>query len=187
MSAELKYKLDEELFELFTSDKATARAAFDEIYSRYSNKIYTYCKKILNDSQKAEDVFQDTFTKFYESAGDGRKMTNVSGFLVKIARNLCLNEKAKKSSQNVSIDDFQFAFDDKSYEKKEINNIINMGLDALPEKYREALILKEFLDMSYQDIAEALGTTLPIIRIRIYRAKAKLREILAPYFEEYEK
>jgi len=87
----------------------------------------------------------------------------------------------------LNLDDFIFTINDKTFEQKEINELINIGLDALPEKYREVIILKEFLDMSYQEIAELLNLTLPVVRIRIYRAKNKLREYLAPFLTETEK
>ncbi len=175
---------DEDVYYLLYDEKSK-REAFDELYSRYSSKIYTYCRKVLNNEPAADDIFQETFTRFYESSLVDREMTNVAGFLIKIARNLCLNEKDKKYNKQVSIEDFQFQVNDKSFEKKELNDILNMGLILLPEKYREVLILKEFLDFSYQEIADTLGESLSVIRIRIYRAKAKLREVLSPYFEEY--
>jgi RNA polymerase sigma-70 factor (ECF subfamily) len=132
----------------------------------------------------AEDIFQETFTRFYESAKTKREMTNVSGYLLKIARNLCLNEKTKKYNDSVSLENLQLPHYDLSYDNKQLNEILQTALDAIPKKYREVLVLREFLDMSYKDIAEALETTMPIVRIRIYRAKSKLRELLTPYFEE---
>ena len=132
----------------------------------------------------AEDVFQETFTRFYESAKKDREMTNVSGYLLKIARNLCLNEKAKKYNDKVSLDDLQLPHYDATYGDKQLNELLQIALDAIPKKYREVIVLREFLDMSYKEIAEALDTTMPIVRIRIYRAKGKIRELLTPYFEE---
>lgn len=187
MSKILENKTDNELYEMLHQGGKPGRDAFDVLYARYSSKIFTYCKKILNNSDTAEDIFQETFVRFFESAKVERKMTNVAGFLIRIARNLCLNEKAKKYNDKVPLEDFQMPYLDNSYEKKELNDILNTALEALPEKFREVLILKEFMDLSYNEIAEALNTTLPVIRIRIYRARNKLREILQPYFEEYDK
>lgn len=187
MNKELQNIGDEELFALVSKGDSQAISAFEEIYNRYSSKIYTYIKKILRNSPASDDIFQETFVRFYECAKNGQKMTNVAGFLIKIARNLCLNEKISKYNQHLNLDDFIFTINDKTFEQKEINELINIGLDALPEKYREVIVLKEFLDMSYQEIAELLNLTLPVVRIRIYRAKNKLREYLAPFLTETEK
>ncbi len=180
----LQHMSDEEVYSLLNAGGKHSRKAFDELYTRFSAKIYVYCKKVLNNDDVAEDVFQETFTRFYESAQIDRVMTNVAGYLIRIARNLCINEKMKKYNDKVSLDDLQLPVYDKAYDKKQMTEILQLGLDALPEKYREVLVLKEFLDMSYKEIAEVLKTTLPVVRIRIYRAKNKLKEILTPYLDE---
>ncbi len=180
----LKYMADEELYDLFYAEKAMARKAFDELYSRYSSKIYVYCRKVLNNDELAQDIFQETFTRFYESANVKRNMTNVGGYLIRIARNLCINEKIRKYNDKIPLDDLQLPVYDRTFEKQQVAELLQTGLDALPEKYREVLVLKEFLDLSYKEIADVLKTTLPVVRIRIYRAKNKLREILTPYLED---
>lgn len=184
MAEDIKNTPDEELYNRLRQQNKVAKPAFDELYRRYSTNIYTYCKKVLNNQPMAEDIFQETFTRFYESAQQKRKMTNVSGYLIKIARNLCLNEKARKYNDNVPLENLQMPHFDNSYGDKQLNELLQTAIDALPKKYREVIVLKEFMDMSYKEIAQALDSTLPIVRIRIYRAKNKLREILAPYLEE---
>lgn len=175
---------DAELYYMLKGSKSESKKAFEELYRRHSSNVYTYCRKVLNNDPMAEDIFQETFTRFYENADKKRVMTNVSGYLIKIARNLCLNEKAKKYNDKVSLDDLQLPFYDISYGNKQLNELLQTALDALPKKYREVIVLREYLDMSYKEIADAIGTTMPVVRIRIYRAKGKIRELLAPYFEE---
>lgn len=185
MAQELQDISDEELFILLgAKKKKEARKAFDEIYNRYSSKIYSYCRKIMNNDEVANDIFQDTFTRVFEYAKKGKEMKNVAGFILKVARNLCLNEKAKKYNSNVTLEDLKFPHYDKSYGKKELEELLKLAIEDLPNDYKEALVLKEFMDMSYKEIAESLETTLPVIRIRIYRAKNKLKEILSPYLKE---
>ena len=182
----IKNLSDEELYNLFYEDKSRAKLAFEELYNRYSTKIYTYCNRILFDSELAEDVFQETFMKFFESANKDRDMTNVSAFLFKIARNLCINEKQRKHHSFLTFEELIYPVQEKSYESQEKKELLETALDALPKKYREVLVLKEFLGLSYKEIAEVLETTLPSVRIRIYRAKQKIRELLAPYIDDYQ-
>lgn len=176
---------DEELFgKLASKKRKEAKIAFDELYNRYSGKIYSYCRKIMNNDAVADDIFQETFVRVFEYAKKNQKMTNVAGFIVKIARNLCLNEKAKKYNNNVTIENLKFPHYDKTYGKKQLEELLKLAIEDLPNDYKEALILKEFMDMSYKEIAENLDTTIPVVRIRIYRAKNKLKEILSPYLKE---
>lgn len=177
---------DEEIYALLSEKKSVSKAAFNEMYSRYSSKIYAYCNKILQNEEAANDVFQETFTRVFTTAQKKKVMTNFAGFITKIARNLCLNEKSKKTVNAVSIDDIRLPTNDKSYGNRQLEELLNSALDDLPDDYREALILKEFLNLSYKEIAEILNSTLPIVRIRIYRAKNKLKELLAPYINEIE-
>ena len=156
---------DTELYYMLKGSKSGSKKAFDELYRRHSTNVYTYCRKVLNNDPMAEDIFQETFTRFFEGAKQERVMTNVSGYLIKIARNLCLNEKSKKYNDKVSLDDLQLPHYDISYGNRQLNELLQTALDALPKKYREVIVLREYLDMSYKEIAEAVGTTMPVVRI----------------------
>jgi RNA polymerase sigma-70 factor (ECF subfamily) len=184
MAINYKQLSDSELHALLKENRRKAKAAFDEIYNRYSSKIYTYCHKVLDSHEVADDIFQDTFAKFFESAKNKKEIANIGGFLIRIARNSCINEKSRRHNDSVPLDEFKFPVFDKSYESKELNDILETALDALPDEYKEALVMKEFMDMTYQEIADSVGTTLANVRVRIFRAKNKLREIMAPYIKD---
>jgi RNA polymerase sigma-70 factor (ECF subfamily) len=184
----LKNITDEEVFEyLKSTNKQVSLEAFNELYSRYSTKIYTYCKKVLNNNAVAEDVFQETFTRLYESAKNGKVMTNFSGYVIKIARNLCLNEKPRVMQERIDVEDLQLPSFDSSYDKKQLLDVVDIAVQSLPEPYRDVIIMKEYMNMSYNEIGESLNISLSIVRIRIYRAKAKLRELLQPYLADLNK
>ncbi len=180
----LTKKSDEELYFMIKSNSNVANYAFDEIYNRYSVKIYTYCRKVLKNTAAADDIFQDTFTNFYESIKKEKTMTNLNGYLIRIARNLCISEKHKKNNQILNVEDYSIPTYDKSYDNKQLMDLLDTALESLPEIYREVIIFKEFMNMTYNEIAEVLNINMPMVRIRIYRAKSKIREILQPYLEE---
>ncbi|MCX6153920.1 MAG: RNA polymerase sigma factor [Candidatus Kapabacteria bacterium] len=175
---------DEELYLLILDKSSQSNNAFEELYSRYSTNLYTYCFKILNDRQLANDIFQEAFIKLLETQKATSNMTNIAAYLFRIARNLCLNEKQKKYHAFVTIEDLNLSINEDIYEQKEQTMIIESALDALPPKFKEILILKEYLDKSYQEIADILEISVSSVRIRIYRAKERLRQILQPYFLE---
>ncbi len=187
MKKDFKILTDNELFIELGGERATALVAFEELYSRHSRRIFTYILRILGDEFQAEDVYQETFARLYSSAREKRTVHNVTSYLFRIARNLCLNEKRKKDNQNVTFEEFRFAVRDENYESTELLRLVNMALEMLQEEYREAFVLREHVGLSYNEIAEVVGTTMPVIRTRIYRAKQKIRAILAPYVEDLQK
>lgn len=179
---------DEDLFsKLSEKDKSESEKAFLELYNRYASKVYSYCNRILDSKEDARDVFQETFIRFYESAKVERTMTNVPGFLLRIARNLCFNFKRTRH-RNVAIEDYMhFEEYSKSHEKDELLELIKVALTGLSDDLREAFVLREYEGMSYAEISDFLGISVASVKIRIYRAKQKIREFLAPYIAELTK
>lgn len=179
-------KSDQELVAIVREGNKSSSRAFEVLYDRYSDKVFTYCSKVFMNTSAAQDVFQDTFEKFYDViVKDRLEINNLSAYLIKVARNLCLNEKNKKSSDDISINGLDFEFVDKNYENKELNEIIHLGIESLPEEFKEVLVMKEFMDMSYNEIAETLAIDMSIVRVRIFRAKQKLKKILEPYLNDF--
>lgn len=179
---------DEELFsKLSEKDKSESEKAFLELYNRYASRVYSYCNRILDNKEDARDVFQETFIRFYESAKVERIMTNVPGFLLKIARNLCFNFKRTRH-RNVTIEDYMhFEEYSKSHEMDELLELINLALTGLSDGLREAFVLREYEGMSYAEISDFLGISIALVKVRIFRAKQKIREFLAPHIAELTK
>jgi len=180
-------KSDQELVDIVREGASQSSRAFESLYDRYSDRIFTYCSKVfVGHPDVAQDIFQDTFEKFYEVIKKDRlEITNLSAYLIKVARNLCLNEKHKKSSNEISIEGMEFEFVDRNNDNKELNEIIHLGIESLQDEFKEVLVMKEFMDMSYKDIAEALEIDMSIVRVRIFRAKQKLKKILEPYLNDF--
>jgi RNA polymerase sigma-70 factor (ECF subfamily) len=154
------------------------------LYRRYSQRIYTYCRKIIGDSTTAEDLLQETFVKLLESGRQERAIENFPAYLMTIARNLCLSHRARSKRQFVEVEDFHLASRDVPYEQRELLQLIQASLELLPEDYREAFVLREYNGLSYNEIAEVIGESLDVVKVRIFRAKKKLRDILAPYLAD---
>lgn len=175
---------DAELFSRLAGPKDTAEAAFAELYARYGGRVFAYCLRFLGHRDEAQDVYQETFIRFFESARQSREMTNVPGYLLKIARNLCLNCRRNKK-QTVEFEDYQSRVPPPSVEKNEFLELITTALDMLPDEYREVFVLREYEGLSYAEIAEIVDASLSSVKVRIFRAKQKIRDILAPYIEEF--
>lgn len=175
---------DIELVGVIRSDRKKAEPAFTELYKRYSSMVHAYCMKIVNQEEQAEDIFQDTFINFYNNVKDDVGNSNIPGFLLKIARNLCLNYKRDKMN-TVPIEDMDFKIEPSNqYEKTELLELIDTSLELLDFEFREAFVLKEYDGLSYEELAEVCGITVGNAKSRVFRAKAKIKKILAPYLND---
>jgi RNA polymerase sigma-70 factor (ECF subfamily) len=177
---------DFELFELLKKGDRDSNKAFNELYSRYSPRVYAYCRRFMGGKDEADDIFQETFVRFYESSKMERQMTNVPGFLLRIARNLCVNKK-KSESKLTQYEEYMGLDKSSLSDKEELVKLIQMALDLLSDDYREAFVLREYDGLSYNEIAELTNTSLATVKIRIFRAKQKIKEVLQPYLADLTK
>ena len=182
MSKKYSTYSDKELVTMLDGDEA--ESAFKELYQRYSSLVHAYCFRVFNNQELAEDIFQETFIRFYKYINTHRKHTNVPGFLITIARNLCLNHK-RDTRPTISMEGMEFSINqDMSYEKKELLDLIKTALDLLDYPYREAFVLREYDGIPYKEIAEICGISTANAKSRVFRAKKKIKEILAPYLKD---
>ncbi len=184
---------DLELWQLF--QKSGDERAFAELYNRHKDEIYTYCLRMMSgDRDKANDVFQEVFIRAFEKAAQFRDGTNVAGWLYMIARNMCLNtHRNTHPTERLDGMDASFASmasTDRSlapeYDEEQhfLRRKIEEALARLPLEFREPFMLREFDGFSYREIAAMTSTTLGMTKVRIYRAKQRMRELLAPAFSE---
>lgn len=175
---------DYDLILLLKKDKRTSSDAFQVIYDRYSSVIISYCIRVMGDEDTANDIFQETFIKFYNNCTTETNKFNIKGYLLTIARNLCINAKRDKKN-NVSIDYLDmFYSNNQSYEQKELLDLIKRTLELLDDDYREAFVLREYSGLEYTEIAEVCNITVVNAKSRVHRAKQKLKSILQPYLKE---
>lgn len=176
---------DVELSYMLTRSRREAERSFAEIYRRYSARVYTYCVRVLGSTEEAGDVFQDTMTRCFKSiqSGQANAVENLGGYLMQIARNLCLNAKRDRK---ITIDIWNVAIADTpiSYERQELISLMNEAISRLDIKHREVFVMKEYEGMSYQEIADLTGESIPALKNRLWRAKEKVREMLSPYIQE---
>ncbi|MFC2131315.1 RNA polymerase sigma factor [Bacteroidota bacterium] len=183
MEQKLEQKSDEELFQLLGSDKETAERAFTELYNRYSGQVYAFCRRFIGHREEAQDIFQETFIRFHQTIDKNMTMTNVLGYLLTIARNLCYNIK-RDEKYTVTYEDYLSVTDDNRNETDELLNLVKRGIELLPKDIRELFILREYDGLSYSEIAEITESNMNTVKVKLFRAKKKLRKILEPYMED---
>ena len=156
--------------------------AFHLLYQKYSHQIFRFCLRMLDDPSFAEDAFQETFIRVFEQR-DKFKGEHFSSWLYSIARHTCLNYLRSKKDFETIDDDFQ-ENDMNSDVDSGMQDYIRKAVAGLPVALREAVILREYEDCSYQDIADILGIDLSLAKVRVYRARLILRKILQPLVKE---
>lgn len=195
MEKNLKKYNDMELITLLKSNSSISDLAFKEIYDRYSSNVNAYCMRVYNNQELAEDVFQETFIRFYQSikkkSNDIEETPllnfNIPGLLITISRNYILNLK-RKENKEVVVESFDyFEYDTQNYENQELLDLIKKALVTLDFDYREAFVMREYNGISYEEIAKITNISVSNAKARVFRAKQKIREILKPYLVDINK
>lgn len=174
--------------------------AFRILVEKYQAMVYKACFHILNNYQDAEDVAQDTFVEAYLSIANFRGDAKISTWLYRIAINKSKNLLRKNRWQALMqrFDKYlpgekPVAFDteDRSahedmhlYEKSEDQKVLWKAIENLPENQRIAFTLNKYDELSYQEIAEVMQTSLSAVESLIHRAKLNLQKKLMNYFSE---
>lgn len=156
--------------------------AFQVLYRKYSQKVYRFCLRILVDEQAAKDAYQETFVKVYENR-ENFKGDNFNAWLFTIARHNCLNYLRRKKD----FDSYDESHNTQTYTNEHdvmLKEHIQSAIDKLPIVLKEALVLREYEDCSYQEIADILEIELSLAKIRVHRARLLLRKILEPIVRE---
>jgi len=176
---------------------------YSELMRRYQRKILAFVFHMLKGAQlelMAEDLCSESFYKAYRSLHSFREGdASFSTWLYTIARNTVLSELRKQRAGNVSLDESGFtpvappeSVPEQRLLRRERMSLVRDAINNLPEKQRSALILREYDQMDYQEIASILGQTVSSVKSLLFRARASVKTQLEPYFgespfmEEYE-
>jgi RNA polymerase sigma-70 factor (ECF subfamily) len=152
--------------------------------------LFGYALALTRNRTEAEDLVQETYVRALDAAGRLRENSNIKAWLFTILRNLWLNELRRRHSgpQIVEIDSEENAADGLAGDSKNSHEIFVSNEDAervrtaiakLPIEFKEIILLREFEEMSYREIADVLGCPAGTVMSRLGRARAKLRSILA--------
>lgn len=191
--------LDRVLVDRFKSGDASA---FDEMVSRYWDRIFSMVNQLLRNSQDAEEVTQDAFIRAHRGLANFRGDSAFSTWLYQIATNLARNRYwywwRRKRDKSVSLDapvsadnattlaeiiPAEVATPDDITVTREFVTRIASGMERLGAKHREILILRNIKNQSYEEIAGILGISVGTVKSRIARARESLRAKLGDDFK----
>jgi RNA polymerase sigma factor (sigma-70 family) len=154
--------------------------AFEVLVSRYHARLLAFCRHLLGSREDAEDVLQEVFSAAFNAILDDDRPINVRPWLYRIARNRSLNHLRRiqavgVDSMDIHLFDHGATTADKVHEREEFRLLVG-DIHCLPETQRTALVLREMDALSYEQIAEAMETTVPSVKSLLVRARVSLAE-----------
>lgn len=177
---------DEELVEACLAGDASA---FDQLVVLWERKIHGAIYRVLGSEDEARDLTQEAFLKAYRGLRSFKREARFSSWLYQIAINLCRDRMRRRRGRRlVSLDELDdsgpgpivesrpSAFE--LVEARDMCRAVEAAMADLPEEQREVIVLKEYEDMTFLEIAEVLGEPISTVKTRLYRGLGQLREKL---------
>jgi len=169
--------------------------AMEELLRRYKNPVYHFALRLSLNAAQAQDITQDVFLRLHQYRNNYNPERKFSTWIFSIAHNVYVSRWrkdrrfvpwARKQDKTDELMDVQSPDLSPVQEvcKDELSNIVTKCIQALPFLQREALILREFENLDYEEIARILKKSLGTIKTLIHRARMNLKDKMLPYIGE---
>ena len=156
--------------------------AFDELVRRYHGPVYCYLYRTCRNGAEAEEMTQESFVKAWEGLKGFRGAASFKTWLFRIATNLCINRLSRRKPVDPLSEDVPAGRRDEpeeTYRQRQLKESIGTALESLPADQRAALVLSIYEELSYEEIAGAMGRSLASVNMLLYRARMSMRQSLA--------
>ncbi len=187
---------------LLTRAQGGDMSAFEELVARHEEKVYGLALRMTRSEADAAEITQDTFLSAYQHLAEFRGEAAFGSWVHRIAANNALMRlRRQKVLDIVSEDlatpeftergslaeppesDWSRRADDRILDE-ELGRAIQAATDGLPEGYREVFLLKDVEGLSYEEISEMVGISVPAVKSRLHRARLALREAIDAFYKE---
>lgn len=176
------------------------RNAFAELIYRHQDGVFQFVTWYIGSSvQEAEDLTQDVFLQVCRSAGSFKGRSSFRTWLYSVTRNLCHHRLRARKQQLTKLEPLNSLDEEQllqipDYRPSALEAITNgdqdrlvrEAVEKLAERHRIVLALRDWQDLSYEDIAKALAVPVGTVRSRLHNARAALAELIRPVLEEAE-
>lgn len=155
--------------------------AFGELVSRYERPLFNVALRMLRDREEARDATQNAFVKAWQHLDQFDRNRRFFSWLYRIAVNESLNRATRRRKADPLDQDLVDRAESpaEGAERSEQARLVERAVGQLSDAYREVIVLRHWLDLSYDEIAEALHVPAKTVKSRLFSARAKLGEILA--------
>jgi RNA polymerase sigma-70 factor (ECF subfamily) len=179
---------------LVAAARAGDRAAFDELVRMTYLETYTLAVRLTGDEEDARDVVQETYLRAFRGVKRFRGDAQFSTWLYRITANCAATQLGRRArhrhdelSEEVGVADLRLAANpEPSVELGATRDRLREALGALPPRLRSVVVLRDIYDLPHDAIAAELGISETAAKVRLHRARRKLREELFPLPDEAE-
>lgn len=176
-------KQDPEVVDLVERAKARDEAAFEALYHRYKRMVYTLTYRMTHEISSAEDLTQEVFLLVWRKIGTFRGEASFSTWLYRLALNECRGffRKTHVEAKTVDLEDVMATT--KPEEGRSLfRSRLEEAMARLPGGYREVFTLHDVQGLNHEEIAEILGCSVGNSKSQLFKARARLKQMLAPYY-----
>ena len=186
---------DSEDLRLVEGLRSGAERSYEELLNRFQQPVYSLALRLLNDQSEASDVVQEVFLKVFRNIGSFRGQSTLKTWIYRITVNEAHNARRwffRHRGREVELDhepeearNWKETIPDKSRSPfdlavdRERQQMIEAALQRINPIFREAVVLRDVTDLSYEEIGEILGISLGTVKSRILRGREALRDELA--------
>jgi RNA polymerase sigma-70 factor (ECF subfamily) len=175
-------------FSLMKAIQKGDMVAFNAMVGRYKDRLMNVIGRMLSSQEEAEDIVQETFVRVYQHRQSFNFQHCFSTWIYTIGLNLARNELRKRRRfKFFDITEMQGGEKELAVEAKlpsRVPELLSAAVEQLPGKYKEAFLLRDIEEMSYEEVADVLDVPLGTVKSRVNRARLMLREKLQPRMEE---
>lgn len=176
----------DDLARLIAQARSGSPEAWGELYRRFAPAIFRFCRRALPAREDAEDATTEIFIKVREKIGQYDASRPFNAWLYKVAANHCWDllrrRRIRQDLETGEIEDLPLEHPDPGQLERLLQEQTSQGvrraLEKLPPRARMALVLRYYAEMSYDEIAEALGVRRPFVGVLLLRARHQLRQAI---------
>jgi RNA polymerase sigma-70 factor (ECF subfamily) len=184
-------KSDSELIALFKAGGAQAEQAFTELVRRYQEKIYWTCRRMLKSHEDTDDVVQNVFIKAYHGLMNFNGSSEFYTWLYRIAINETINflrtQNARRAEPIDEMPQDPTATETapiEELERREEKELIAEAIASLPERQKQVFMMRYYDELSYEEIAEILGTSIGGLKANYFHAFKKIEAYIKARFKQ---
>jgi len=156
-----------------------------DIYHNYFERVKKFIFALVKDEWVADDLIQETFIKVQKNLNQLKEETKLSSWIFRIAYNLCQDHYRKiyqsSKREHIPTEESQFLTEplfQKEFEQHQMGECVQDKIRLLPESYQTVLVLFDMMEFSHQEIAEIIDISVENVKVRLHRARRKLKTIL---------
>jgi RNA polymerase sigma-70 factor (ECF subfamily) len=168
--------------------------AFRSVYEIYRDRVFALCRHMAGNREDAEDLTQESFVQAFRHVGSFRAESSFGTWLYRIAANRCMAEARKRRPAFRDVDDVEAAAPnevalsrpdtpEQRLLRKEMTRRVEAAIAGLPESQRLLFVLATQMGMKYRDIGQIVDCSEDAVKVRVHRARKRVRDTLKPYLE----